>query len=363
MATIQTFKGVVRLTKEQLNTLINTGSLSDGTTTITYDPETTIYLTPQEQASTNDAGVILIATDQDVQTGTDTTKAVTPAQLKSAIIGVGTVFTLKGVKSTASELPTSGNTIGDVWYVSSESVGYVWLNDGTSDRWEQLGLPIDLSGYVKTTDIATSNKAGIVKVWSPNGIQIAGEYIYTMPASPEQIKDKTNGYVVLTPTNNKYAIVEGLTNNPIALTDEEKGKVQQWLGLVNGPVYETIYDRTSSEYSLNWGQGSNGMVTGTVMEKDNIPQDLTRFKNITLYFYHKGLTFTLTLDLTGYLTSKCANYFYVLQPNGNGGIEGYTVNAYITSEGLFCTEYCILNEDEYPYDENSYVYKIVGEVK
>jgi hypothetical protein len=153
MATIQTFKGVVRLTKAQLNTLINTGSLSDGTTTITYDPETTIYLTPQEQASTNDAGVILIATDQDVQTGTNTTKAVTPAQLKTATIGIGTVFNLKGTKATASELPESGNTIGDVWYVSSESVGYIWLNDGSIDKWEQLGLPIDLSGYVQYSDI------------------------------------------------------------------------------------------------------------------------------------------------------------------------------------------------------------------
>lgn len=63
-------------------------------------------------------------------------------------IGLGTVFNLKGSKATVSDLPSSGNVIGDVWYVIAEHVGYVWLNDGTT-RWEQLGLPIDLSGYAE----------------------------------------------------------------------------------------------------------------------------------------------------------------------------------------------------------------------
>lgn len=63
-------------------------------------------------------------------------------------IGLGTVFNLKGSKATVSDLPSSGNVIGDVWYVIAEHVGYVWLNDGTS-RWEQLGLPVDLSGYAE----------------------------------------------------------------------------------------------------------------------------------------------------------------------------------------------------------------------
>ena len=66
-------------------------------------------------------------------------------------IGLGTVFNLKGSKATTAELPDTGNEIGDVWYVADESVGYIWLNDGTSDRWEQLGLPIDLSSYAERT--------------------------------------------------------------------------------------------------------------------------------------------------------------------------------------------------------------------
>lgn len=110
-------------------------------------------LTNVPQASTGVAGIIQIATDNETETGTDTTKAINPKQLKTAIDGLGSVFTLKGSVENVAALPSTGNEIGDVYYVVSENVGYIWLNDGTTDRWEQLGLPIDLSGYVQFTDI------------------------------------------------------------------------------------------------------------------------------------------------------------------------------------------------------------------
>ena len=105
------------------------------------------------QASNAQAGIIQIATDSEASAGSDTTKAITPAQLKTAIGGLGTVFDLKGSVQSQNNLPTTGNETGDVWYVIDENVGYIWLNDGTTDRWEQLGLPVDLSGYVQFTDI------------------------------------------------------------------------------------------------------------------------------------------------------------------------------------------------------------------
>lgn len=110
-------------------------------------------LTDVPQASTGVAGIIQIATDNEAETGTNTSKAVNPKQLKTAIDGLGSVFTLKGSVANVGALPSTGNEIGDVYYVISENVGYIWLNDGTTNRWEQLGLPIDLSGYVQFTDI------------------------------------------------------------------------------------------------------------------------------------------------------------------------------------------------------------------
>lgn len=110
-------------------------------------------LTNVPQASTGVAGVIQIATDQEAENGINTSKAVNPKQLKTAIDGLGTVFDLKGTKATIQDLPTTGNEIGDVWYVTAEQVGYIWLNDGATDKWEQFGAPIDLSGYVQYIDI------------------------------------------------------------------------------------------------------------------------------------------------------------------------------------------------------------------
>lgn len=108
------------------------------------------------QASNAQAGLIQIATDTEAGTGTVETKAVTPKQLKTAIDGLGNVFDLKGSVQSVSDLPSTGNTIGDVWYVVDESVGYVWLNDGTTNRWEQLGLPLDLSGYIQFVDVVNN---------------------------------------------------------------------------------------------------------------------------------------------------------------------------------------------------------------
>lgn len=110
-------------------------------------------LTGVPAASEGVAGIIQIATDQEAETGTNTSKAVNPKQLQSAIQGLGTVFDLKGTKATVQDLPSSGNEIGDVWYVTAEQVGYIWLNDGTQNKWEQFGAPIDLSGYVQYVDI------------------------------------------------------------------------------------------------------------------------------------------------------------------------------------------------------------------
>lgn len=155
----ETIDGTINLHK-----VSKTGALADMIQDSTHrtvtDTEKENWSSPQyssiqnvPSASTGVAGIIQIATDQEAETGTNTTKAVNPKQLLTAIQGLGSVFTLKGSKTTVNELPTSGNTIGDVWYVVDESVGYIWLNDGSTDKWEQLGLPIDLSTYMQFSDV------------------------------------------------------------------------------------------------------------------------------------------------------------------------------------------------------------------
>ena len=64
---------------------------------------------------------------------------------------LGTVLNFKGTVTNYSDLPSSGNTVGDVWIVTSNSAEYVW--DGTS--WESFGPTIDLSGYLQINNLAS----------------------------------------------------------------------------------------------------------------------------------------------------------------------------------------------------------------
>lgn len=62
---------------------------------------------------------------------------------------IGTVFTLKGGVATVADLPSTGNAVGDVYYVEAVSAGYIWMTSTQQPDgyWEELGETIDLSAY------------------------------------------------------------------------------------------------------------------------------------------------------------------------------------------------------------------------
>ena len=92
-----------------------------------------------------------------VANGTSNGDAVNKKQLDDAIAGIGTVFDLKGSVATTSQLPSTGNKVGDVWFVEAESVGYIWLTNTAHPQgvWEKFGESIDLSGYLQKSDLAS----------------------------------------------------------------------------------------------------------------------------------------------------------------------------------------------------------------
>lgn len=53
---------------------------------------------------------------------------------------VSAVLRYKGVKAAVANLPTSGNTTGDVWHVTATSGEYAW--DGT--EWQELGTAVSI---------------------------------------------------------------------------------------------------------------------------------------------------------------------------------------------------------------------------
>ena len=55
---------------------------------------------------------------------------------------ISTVYRWKGSKDTYDQLPTEGNTVGDIWNVKDTNMNYGWTEDGTRDP---LGSPVEIS--------------------------------------------------------------------------------------------------------------------------------------------------------------------------------------------------------------------------
>jgi hypothetical protein len=87
-----------------------------------------------------------------------------------------------------------------------------------------------LEGYVKDTDIATSEKAGIAKINLAYGININNQSLTILKASDNEVKGKGNLYRPIVPANLDLAVKTGVTTNTIELSEDEKTNAKQWLG-------------------------------------------------------------------------------------------------------------------------------------
>lgn len=91
------------------------------------------------------------------QTLTDAQKAQARDNIGAASIeDLGTVFDIKGDVATVADLPSTGNRVGDVYYVQSVSAAFVWLETTAhpTGYWEEFGEPIDLSNYIEKPNSA-----------------------------------------------------------------------------------------------------------------------------------------------------------------------------------------------------------------
>lgn len=55
---------------------------------------------------------------------------------------ISTVYKWKGSKDTYDQLPTEGNSVGDIWNVKDTNMNYGWTEDGI---WDPLGSPVEIS--------------------------------------------------------------------------------------------------------------------------------------------------------------------------------------------------------------------------
>ena len=88
------------------------------------------------------------------QTASDVATAISSAMT--------TVMNYKGTKAAVANLPSTGNTKGDVWHVTATGGEYAW--DGT--EWQELGSTIDLSGYVQSSEVVAITSTEINTICS-----------------------------------------------------------------------------------------------------------------------------------------------------------------------------------------------------
>ena len=124
-----------------------------------------------------------------------------------AIGSLGNIFTVKGVVATVSDLPATGNKVGDVYFVGDSSTAgtdkyseYVWTSGNT---WEFIGqvaaeIPVYSGGTGITIDannainldIASANALGGIKVGA--NLTIANDG--TLSASADTVFDSNSPY-------------------------------------------------------------------------------------------------------------------------------------------------------------------------
>lgn len=92
----------------------------------------------------NSAGTIAITND--------ITSALEPyATTEYVNSKVSGVYVYKGSVATYNDLPSSGQTVGDVWNVEDTGDNYAW--DG--EKWDKLSGTVDLSAYATTANMQT----------------------------------------------------------------------------------------------------------------------------------------------------------------------------------------------------------------
>lgn len=62
---------------------------------------------------------------------------------------IASVFRYKGTVASESNLPSSGQTVGDVYFVTDKGCEHAW----NGSKWEELGPTIDLSNYVTAAQL------------------------------------------------------------------------------------------------------------------------------------------------------------------------------------------------------------------
>ena len=162
-----------------------------------------------------------------------------------------------------------------IWAEGTDSEVQALGGVHSSKGWAEIGGSggeVDLTGYIKNTDYATSSKHGIIKVDLATGISTDSTgKAYISKATDSLVTAKTNNYRPLTPSNIDLVVKTGITTNTIELTDEEKASAKDWLGIFGGSGNGfNLFDTKLSDHILEGDEAKGWALQGTYVYKEPV---------------------------------------------------------------------------------------------
>lgn len=245
--------------------------------------------------------------------------------------------------------------VPDLWiYEASDTfVEYTYTSDEdfvaalSQDGFVQVGYyvlsaletqKVDLSGYVKKTDIATDQTAGVVRIGTLNyGLEMvpSNGNIRLIKTNDNNFASRASyGFNALTLNYFDTAMKKVFTENIIPLDDTEKAKAQRWLGVSGGKLYEhritlsKSYEQGSNDSSFSITRVLYRTTAGTITDVADIYR---YFSNITEHIY----TWDDPSGLQAvYITMHSDGKLYAQYLNNNGGTISmeYTTNDYTIAD-------------------------------
>lgn len=144
---------------------------------------------------------------------------------------------------------TANLKIGTNFYIRATDVPDYWW-DGTTKQILET-KKVDLTDYVKKTQIATSSAPGLVQI---NGYGLVlypnTGVLCISKASNSQIDTKASSYLPIVPANLDYAVKVALTTNTLTLTESEKAAARNWMGY--SPISEDEYEALADKSGIHF---------------------------------------------------------------------------------------------------------------
>lgn len=154
--------------------------------------------------------------------------AATVKQVENLIANLGSVLNFKGTKANVSQLPLTGNKKGDVWLVIDAE--YVWISNsssGTRTDWEQIGVTVDLEGYLQVADLASAEGNSTITSMTQKAIT---DSLYNKLGKTETAQ---NASLLENRSANYFAVADSVTSQLALKQNILSGTAQQIVGFDN----------------------------------------------------------------------------------------------------------------------------------